>query len=151
MRLLELLREIERTMLVATHDLPLAAELCEWAVILSAGRIVADGPSESILSDRLLLADHDLELPAGFDLSRVRRTLPRRPEGGRPMTEHDHEHDEPHAHEHEHDGETHSHAHTEHDHEHTEHDHEHEHPDGTVHSHPHPHEKGLEDDHEHSH
>ena len=36
--LIELLDEVERTMLVVTHDLPLAARLCERAVILSAGR-----------------------------------------------------------------------------------------------------------------
>ena len=34
---------IDRTMLVVTHDLPFAAQLCERAVVLSGGRIVADG------------------------------------------------------------------------------------------------------------
>jgi cobalt/nickel transport system ATP-binding protein len=63
----EVLERIERTMLVVTHDLPFAAELCERAVILSGGRIVADGPCPDILADRRLLAEHDLELPAGFD------------------------------------------------------------------------------------
>jgi cobalt/nickel transport system ATP-binding protein len=69
--LLDVLERIERTMLVTTHDLPLAAELCERAVILAAGRIVADGPCHDILGDEDLLAAHDLELPAGFDLERV--------------------------------------------------------------------------------
>jgi cobalt/nickel transport system ATP-binding protein len=69
--LLEVLDAIDRTMLVVTHDLPFAAQLCERAVILSGGRIVADGPCTEILSDERLLAENDLELPAGFDLSRV--------------------------------------------------------------------------------
>ena len=69
--LIELLDKVERTMLVVTHDLPLAATLCERAVILSAGRIVADGPCPEILGDTDLLAAHDLELPEGFDLGRV--------------------------------------------------------------------------------
>jgi cobalt/nickel transport system ATP-binding protein len=69
--LLEVLGSIERTMLVTTHDLPLAAELCERAIILAAGRIVGDGPCTDILADRELLEAHDLELPAGFDLDRV--------------------------------------------------------------------------------
>jgi len=69
--LLELLELIDRTMLVATHDLPLAAELCERAVILAGGRIVADGPAADLLGDSELLASHDLELPAGFDLAAV--------------------------------------------------------------------------------
>ena len=71
--LLAVLEAIDRTMLVTTHDLPLAAELCERAVILAAGRIVGDGPCDEILADAELLAAHDLELPAGFDLDRIAR------------------------------------------------------------------------------
>jgi cobalt/nickel transport system ATP-binding protein len=71
--LLEVLERVEGTMLVATHDLPLAAELCERALILAHGRIEADGPTERLLADGPLLARHDLELPAGFALERVRR------------------------------------------------------------------------------
>ena len=71
--LLDVLETIERTMLVVTHDLPFAAELCERAVILSAGPFVADGPCREILADEQLLAAHDLELPAGFDPDRVVR------------------------------------------------------------------------------
>jgi cobalt/nickel transport system ATP-binding protein len=65
--LLELLAGLDRTLLVVTHDLPFAAELCERAVVLSGGRIVADGRCDEILADANLLAAHDLELPAGFD------------------------------------------------------------------------------------
>jgi cobalt/nickel transport system ATP-binding protein len=75
--LLDLLATLDRTLLVVTHDLPFAAELCERAVILSRGRIAADGPCDAVLADAALLAAHDLELPAGFDPSRVRRR-PRR-------------------------------------------------------------------------
>jgi cobalt/nickel transport system ATP-binding protein len=71
--LLDLLAALDRTLLVVTHDLPFAAELCERAVILSHGRIVADGACDALLADTTLLAGHDLELPAGFDPSRVRR------------------------------------------------------------------------------
>ena len=69
--LLDVLETIERTMLLTTHDLPLAAELCERAVIMAAGRIVADGPTAELLADEAMLAGHDLELPAGFDLARI--------------------------------------------------------------------------------
>ena len=70
--LLDLLAALGRTQLVVTHDLPFAAELCERAVILSGGRIAADGPTRAILADAELLARHDLELPAGFDPALVR-------------------------------------------------------------------------------
>jgi cobalt/nickel transport system ATP-binding protein len=69
--LLDLLAELDRTLLVVTHDLPFAAELCERAVILSAGRIAADGRCAAILADEPLLRTHALELPAGFDPARV--------------------------------------------------------------------------------
>jgi len=63
--LLQTLARLEQTMLVVTHDLLFAAELCERAVILSGGRIVADGRCADILRDEDLLAAHDLELPYG--------------------------------------------------------------------------------------
>jgi cobalt/nickel transport system ATP-binding protein len=71
--LLEVLDAIDRTMLVVTHDLPFAARLCQRAVILSGGRIVADGPCAEILADEELLAAHDLELPEGYDLAAAAR------------------------------------------------------------------------------
>jgi cobalt/nickel transport system ATP-binding protein len=80
--LIALLDGVQRTMLVVTHDLPLAATLCERAVILSAGRIVADGPCPDILRDTELLATHDLELPEGFDLGGLRLRAPAEPVTG---------------------------------------------------------------------
>jgi cobalt/nickel transport system ATP-binding protein len=71
--LLEVLERIERTMLVVTHDLPFAAELCERAIVLSGGRVVADDDCDAVRADPELLARHDLELPSGFDLARMRR------------------------------------------------------------------------------
>ena len=73
--LLEVLEAIDRTILVVTHDLPLAAELCERAVVLSGGRLVADAPCDDVLGDAAVLARHDLELPAGFDLARIDRRV----------------------------------------------------------------------------
>jgi len=66
--LVEVLADLGSTMLLATHDLPLAAQLCDRAVVLDRGRVVADGPVTELLADAELLARHDLELPAGFAL-----------------------------------------------------------------------------------
>jgi cobalt/nickel transport system ATP-binding protein len=64
--LAEILRGLDVTVLMVTHDLPYALELCERSVILSGGVIVADGPTREILADAELLAAHRLELPFGF-------------------------------------------------------------------------------------
>ena len=65
--LAEILRGLEVTLLMVTHDLPYAAELCPRSLILSGGVIVADGPTAELLSDEALLRAHRLELPYGFD------------------------------------------------------------------------------------
>lgn len=62
----ELVAGLNQTIIMTTHDLPYAHEICERAVVLDGGRIVADGPTDEILSDADLLAAHDLELPHGF-------------------------------------------------------------------------------------
>ncbi len=67
--LAETLQTLNTTMLVVTHDLPYAAQLCERAVVMDAGVVVADGDIRSILSDGDLLAKHRLELPWGFEIS----------------------------------------------------------------------------------
>ncbi|MGH8932769.1 MAG: energy-coupling factor ABC transporter ATP-binding protein [Egibacteraceae bacterium] len=65
----EILAKLEQTMLLVTHDLPYALGLCDRAVIIDRGRIVADGPIRDVLADDALLAAHALELPAGFTLA----------------------------------------------------------------------------------
>lgn len=62
----DLLLALGSTILLATHDLPYALQLCPRAVILDEGRVVADGPTASLLADERLLAAHRLELPFGF-------------------------------------------------------------------------------------
>lgn len=66
--LAEVLLQLDRTMLMVTHDLPYALQLCPRSVVLDSGRVVADGPTRELLSDQALLARHRLELPYGFGL-----------------------------------------------------------------------------------
>lgn len=71
--LADLLRRLELTTLVVTHDLLYALDLCERSVILDQGRIVADGPTRTLLSDTALLAAHRLELPRGITIASEQR------------------------------------------------------------------------------
>jgi cobalt/nickel transport system ATP-binding protein len=66
--LAEVLLGLGRTMLMVTHDLPYALQLCPRSVVLDDGVVVADGPTRELLADRALLERHRLELPFGFTL-----------------------------------------------------------------------------------
>lgn len=61
--LIEVVRGLDLTTLVITHDLPLALELCPRAVVLAHGRVAVDGPTPALFADPGLLAAHRLELP----------------------------------------------------------------------------------------
>jgi cobalt/nickel transport system ATP-binding protein len=69
--LAEVLQSLDITLVMVTHDLPYALELCERAVILSGGVIAADGKTRDLLMDNALMTEHRLELPFGFDPSAV--------------------------------------------------------------------------------
>ncbi len=61
--LISLLRDLPQTMIVASHDMHFVQGLSQRTVIMDGGRIVADGPTNVILSDKELLETHGLELP----------------------------------------------------------------------------------------
>ena len=67
--LAEVLLGLDTTMLMVTHDLPYALQLCPRSVVLDEGVVVADGPTRELLGDPDLLRRHRLELPFGFTLS----------------------------------------------------------------------------------
>jgi cobalt/nickel transport system ATP-binding protein len=62
------LLKLDSTMLIVTHDLPFAAQLCQRAVVIDDGVVVADGEIADVLGDAESLAAHRLELPWGFDI-----------------------------------------------------------------------------------
>lgn len=70
--LINLLRHFHHTKIIASHDLDLILDICRRCIIIKHGKVVADGPAEVILSDRLLLEENNLELP----LSLQKRNLP---------------------------------------------------------------------------
>lgn len=57
---IEVLRRLPQAMLVATHDLDFAAQICTRALILDQGRIVHDGPIAETTEDTGLLTRYGL-------------------------------------------------------------------------------------------
>ncbi len=62
-RLIELLDRLPQTRIVATHDLSLVLQLCPRALVLHAGRVVADGAPARLFADAELLRRCQLESP----------------------------------------------------------------------------------------
>lgn len=61
--LINLLAGLPLTMLVSTHDMLMVRELFPRMVIMDEGRVVADGPTCTLLEDAALLDAHGLEKP----------------------------------------------------------------------------------------
>ena len=58
--LIGLLRKLPMTRIIASHDLELVQALCQRAVILDHGQVVADGSTDHILANKPLLRAHGL-------------------------------------------------------------------------------------------
>ena len=62
-RVINILREMDKAILLATHDLDMTLEICTRAIILNHGIISASGDLQKIFADKNLLEDNGLELP----------------------------------------------------------------------------------------
>ena len=63
---INIIRDLKQTRLIASHDLDMILDTCERVILLSGGRIAADGPADVILRDRKLLEANRMELPLSF-------------------------------------------------------------------------------------
>ena len=57
------IREMDQTKIITSHDLDMILDTCGRVILLSEGRIAADGPVDRILRDRDLLETNHMELP----------------------------------------------------------------------------------------
>jgi cobalt/nickel transport system ATP-binding protein len=61
--LIGLLKGLDHTLIVATHDLDLALDVCDRTIVLKQGRVLADGATRTVLTDDALLGAAGLERP----------------------------------------------------------------------------------------
>ena len=60
------IKGLPQTRLIASHDLDMILDICGRVILISGGRIVADGPVRDILTDKELLEANRMELPFCF-------------------------------------------------------------------------------------
>jgi iron complex transport system ATP-binding protein len=59
-------RERRVTMVLATHDLNLAASLCDRLVVMRAGRVLAQGPTNEVLTSAMVRQLYDVDADVQF-------------------------------------------------------------------------------------
>lgn len=64
--LIHVLNGLPGAKIIASHDLDFVYDTCERVILLSDGKIAADGDAKKILTDKELLERHGLELPLSF-------------------------------------------------------------------------------------
>ena len=60
------LNNLNQAILLATHDLDMALDVCERAIILNNGQVAASGKLPELLQDESLLIQNGLELPLRY-------------------------------------------------------------------------------------
>ena len=66
--LIEILKNLDVTIILVTHDLPMALEICDESIILNNGEIKTRDKTYSILTNEKVMKENRLELPFGFAL-----------------------------------------------------------------------------------
>lgn len=68
--LINLLKNLKVTKIIATHDLEMTLELCSRVILLDRGKVISEGETRKILSNKSLLESHGLEVPLSILLNR---------------------------------------------------------------------------------
>ena len=66
--LIDILKNLDVSIILVTHDLPMALEICSRSVILNNGKITANDNTYKILKNEKIMSENRLELPFGFAL-----------------------------------------------------------------------------------
>jgi cobalt/nickel transport system ATP-binding protein len=66
--LIDILIKLDISIILVTHDLPMALEICERSLVLNEGIIKEDSLTKDILQNKQLMKENRLELPYGFAL-----------------------------------------------------------------------------------
>lgn len=65
-KLIGIIRELDCSVLIATHDLDMVVDVCNRVLVLDRGTAAAESPVPGVLYDRDIMMSHSLELPLGY-------------------------------------------------------------------------------------
>jgi cobalt/nickel transport system ATP-binding protein len=65
-RVIGILKAMDKPMILATHDLDMALDICDRTLVLHNGAITAGGATAEVLRDGELLRANDLDLPLSY-------------------------------------------------------------------------------------
>jgi len=66
--LIKILINLNISIILVTHDLPMALEICKRSLVLNEGVVKEDSQTKTILQNKELMKENRLELPYGFAL-----------------------------------------------------------------------------------
>ena len=62
-KVIDTVKGLPQTKLITSHDLDMILDICSRVILISGGKIAADGPAETVLTDKALLEANRMELP----------------------------------------------------------------------------------------
>ena len=66
--LIDILLSLNISIVLVTHDLPMALEICPRSLVVNNGSITEDGVTKDLLTNEKIMKENRLELPYGFAL-----------------------------------------------------------------------------------
>lgn len=69
--IINIMNNRKETKLITSHDLDMILDTCERVILIGDGKVIADGSTESILTNKKLLEDNHLELPLSLTRSSI--------------------------------------------------------------------------------
>lgn len=70
--LINILNEFQHLKIIASHDLDMILDTCNRTILMSEGKIIKDGNTKDILTDKKLLEANNLELPFCFQENNIK-------------------------------------------------------------------------------
>lgn len=62
-QVINILKDMHKTLIIASHDLDMALDIADEVILLNEGKVIAQGLTNDILTNQKLLEDNGLELP----------------------------------------------------------------------------------------